>query len=58
MADEGRADGARCPQIMSGDYYKHVLSALQGTQDLCSNAWMIRIIQNPVTNKLKAVVVN
>lgn len=46
MADEGRADGARCPQIMSGDYYKHVLSALQGTQDLCSNAWMIRIIQN------------
>lgn len=46
MADEGQADGARCPQIMDGDDYQRVLSALQGTHDLCSVVWLIRIIQN------------
>jgi len=54
MADEGRADGARCPQIMSGDYYKHVLSALQGTQDLCSNAWMIEQSKTPCNKQIKS----
>lgn len=48
MADEGRADGARCPQIMDGDNYERVLSALQGTQDLRSIVWLIKIIQNTV----------
>ncbi len=46
MADEDRADCVRCPQITEGDEYERVLSALQGTQDLCSIVWLIRIIQN------------